>query len=465
MHTLCTTSPFLTMKRFLLYALTVLTLLGCSDGNETDPEPTIPETQDNTETSESGNDNGNSEEPSPLPACYRVAKMVINTDGGLPVDGKENADYRHCAVNVQSDTAAWNYTGTARIRGRGNSSWLWYPKKPYRLKLDVKAEMLGLDANKDWVLLANYRDPTHLMNTFVFEMGHNVGLAFTNHSRYVELTLNGEYLGLYQLTEQIETGKSRVDISEKEGWLISLDADDGPELSPESDDNFWSEVFRLPVCLKSPDATPEKLSEVRTLFATLEKTILNHEYEALEKVMDIGSMIDYLLIQEFVYNVEVAAPRSIFLYRAKNDDSRWHFGPLWDFDAGFDFDWGQMYTGHYFFKDYRETVLGTDPANHVSDYPYVSSFFTEMWHSRRFVSEVREHWKRMRPLIMAKIWPEAKRYAEGAEEAMARDQQLWKSRDPNYDRDFKTELNRMEKWLNSRTIYMDYIVGDYPNGI
>ena len=152
-------------------------------------------------------------------AKYRVAKMQITTDGQQAVDSKEKADYRNCTIKIESDTAAWNYEGRGRIRGRGNSTWIWYPKKPYRIKLDEKASVLGLDANKDWVLLANYRDPTHLMNTFVFEMGYGLNMPFTNHTRYVEVTLNGDYIGLYQLTEQIEVGKSRVDIGKKKGWL------------------------------------------------------------------------------------------------------------------------------------------------------------------------------------------------------------------------------------------------------
>ena len=351
-----------------------------------------------------------------------------------------------------------------RVRGRGNSTWEWYPKKPYRIKLDEKAEILGLDANKDWVLLANYRDPTHLMNTFVFEMGQGLGMPYTNHTRFVEVTLNGDYKGLYQLTEQVEVAKGRVDIGKKKGWLLSLDVDDGPKEAPGAGDNFWSEVYRMPVCVKSPEAedyaTPETLREdARDALATLETAIQQHDYDALAKLCDIPVMIDYLLIQEFVYNVEVAAPRSIFLYKDKGDDAKWTFGPLWDFDAGFDFDWSQMTTGHKFFADYRETVLGTDPARHVSDYTYTSSFFTDMWKSKQFVSEVKVRWNRMRPRIMAEFWPRTKAYAEAAAGAMERDARRWP-----IDRQPKTEINRMEKWLNSRTVFMDNIVTNYPNG-
>jgi len=397
-----------------------------------------------------------------LPARYRVATMTITTDNGAKVDSKEKADYRACTIKIESDTAAWNYEGRGRIRGRGNSTWEWYPKKPYRIKLDEKASILGLADDKDWVLLANYRDPTHLMNTFVFEMGQGMGMPYTNHSRYVEVTLNGDYIGLYQLTEQVEQGKSRVNIDGKQGWLIALDVDDGPQEAPTATDNFWSAVYRMPVCVKSPEAadyaTPETLcDDARAALETLERAVLNHDYEALARVCNIPVMIDYLLIQEYIYNVEVAAPRSIFLFKEKGDGTKWTFGPLWDFDAGFDFDWSQMTTGHRFFSDYRETVLGTDPANHVSDYTYTPSFFTDMWKNRQFVGEVKTRWKALMPRIMGEFWPEARRYAEAAAEAMERDARRWP-----IGKDAKTEINRMEKWLNSRAVYMDNIVNRYP---
>ena len=453
-------------RSILLFGWALVVLAGCSsesDVPEAVPVPVpAPVPVDTVKT-----DTNKTSEVTPakiFPARYRVAKISIDVDGNMAVTSKEKDDYRACAIKIESDTAVWNYEGRGRIRGRGNSTWEWYPKKPYRLKLDEKAPILGLDEEKDWVLLANYRDPTHLMNTFVFEMGQGLGMPYTNHSRYVELTLNGDYKGLYLLTEQVEQGKNRVAINKHEGLLLSLDVDDGPAEAPGAGDNFWSEVYRMPVCVKSPEAddypTPETLvDDARSALGSLERAIQRHDYDALSSICDVDGMIDYLLIQEYIYNVEVAAPRSIFLYRDKGDDAKWTFGPLWDFDAGFDFDWGQMTTGHKFFSDYRETVLGTDPARHVSDYTYTSSFFTDMWKSKQFVSEVKARWNRMRPRIMAEFWPEAKRYAEAAAEAMERNARRWP-----IDRQPKTEINRMEKWLNSRTVYMDNIVTNYPNG-
>lgn len=439
-------------------------MVACSSGSDVpEPSPVVPtsSTIDTTKVDTSKTD----QNPVAVKfaAKYRVAKMQITTDGQQAVDSKEKTDYRNCTIKIESDTAAWNYEGRGRIRGRGNSTWIWYPKKPYRIKLDEKASVLGLDANKDWVLLANYRDPTHLMNTFVFEMGYGLNMPFTNHTRYVEVTLNGDYIGLYQLTEQIEVGKSRVDIGKKKGWLLSLDVDDGPAEAPTAGDNFWSQVYRMPVCVKSPEAedyaTPETLlDDAKQALGDLENVIHSHDYEALKKVMNVQSMIDYLLIQEYVYNVEVAAPRSIYLHKDKGD-ALWTFGPLWDFDAGFDFDWGHMYDGHGYFADYRETVLGTDPARHISNYDYVSSFFTDMWKNKEFVSDVKARWKQIRPRVISEFWAETKRYADAAAEAMERDAKRWP-----IDKKYTTEINRMEKWLNSRAVYMDNIVSNYPSG-
>ena len=274
------------MKFSNLFGLVCLSLflVNCSDASEpVDPCPIVPEV--------------------PSPSMYQVAQLTINTENGAPVISKDKKDYVNCTLMIDSEKEEWDYTGPGRIRGRGNSTWLWYPKKPYRIKLDKKSEILGLATEKDWVLLANYRDPTHMMNTFTFIIGEKLGLPYTNHSRYVEVTLNGEYIGLYQLTEQVEQGSSRVAVDDEQGMLISLDADDGPELNPNGGDNFWSTVYRMPICVKHPeDATVTQLKGVQDDFARLEQSIHDSDYETTARLMNIASFIDYMIIQELVYN-------------------------------------------------------------------------------------------------------------------------------------------------------------------
>ena len=123
----------------------------------------------------------------------------------------------------------------------------------YRIKLGAQAALLGLAANKDWVLLANYRDPTNFMNAVTFDMARYMGMPYTNSNRFVEVTVNDTYAGMYQFTEQIEQGESRVNIDKASGVLLNIDLDDGPDLAPSATDNFTSTVYSLPVCVKYPD--------------------------------------------------------------------------------------------------------------------------------------------------------------------------------------------------------------------
>lgn len=388
---------------------------------------------------------------------YSVAQLRIETQSHAPIIGKEKEHYVNFTMTIDSENPEWDYEGTGRIRGRGNSTWLWYDKKPYRIKLDKKASILGLAEEKDWVLLANYRDPTHLMNTFVFVAGENLGLPYTNHSRFVEITLNGDYIGLYQLTEQVEQGETRVNVADEGGILLSLDKDDGPELAPNEGDNFWSEVYSMPICVKHPeDQTSAQLNAIKEEFAQLEQAIKNHNYKTTAQLMDMQSFIDYMIIQELVYNVEVDAPRSVYMHKDKG--GKWYMGPLWDFDAGFDFDWSTMYTGHNYFTTYKELVLGTDPARRIGGYQ-VPKFFVDLFNNKQFVSEYKARWKEVRELIMTDFWETTARYAEGASEAMKRDAKRWP-----IDKNYATEIERMKNWLPKRCSYLDIVIANYPEG-
>ncbi|MGN0195671.1 MAG: CotH kinase family protein [Candidatus Cryptobacteroides sp.] len=197
---------------------------------------------------------------------YGVADIAVDTDEGLPVDSKENKDYRPCSVKVDGNGIFTDYDGRGKIRGRGNSTWEWYRKKPYRIKLDTSADFMSMPNNKDWVLLADYRDVTHMMNSTGFTLAHHLGIPYTNHSRYARLTLNGKYMGLYMVTEQVEEGGNRVAVDKEEGILLALDINDGPGDVPDATDNFWSEEYGMACAVKYPeDATKEITSYVKPI--------------------------------------------------------------------------------------------------------------------------------------------------------------------------------------------------------
>ncbi len=89
------------------------------------------------------------------------------------------------------------YTGgSAKIRGRGNTTWTQFPKKPYRVKLGKKTDVLGMGAARDWLLLADYRDAALLRNSIALHLGQELGLAETPEFRHVNLIINGKYRGM-----------------------------------------------------------------------------------------------------------------------------------------------------------------------------------------------------------------------------------------------------------------------------
>ncbi len=109
-----------------------------------------------------------------------------------------------------------------------------------------------------------------------------------------------------------------------------------------------------------------------------------------------------------------------------------------------------------------EPIIGatvTEKGTHISDYTYVPSFFTDMWKNRQFVSKVMARWKEISPRVMSEFWPETKRYAQAAAEAMKLNALRWP-----IDKDYATEIDRMERWIQLRVTFMDNLVSKYPEG-
>lgn len=388
---------------------------------------------------------------------YKVFAVNITTLDGAPVDSKD--EYVDCFISIDAKGEFSDYSARGKIKGRGNSTFKWYDKKPYKIKLDDKHKILGLDKAKKWVLLANYRDVTDLMNTFVFEMAEWMGMPYTNHTRYAEVFLNGDYIGLYQITEQIEQGSNRVNISKERGLLLSLDLDDGPSLSPEATDNFYTDVYRMPMSVKYPDEedlTPELLDSIKEVFATLERVIKDKDYAQADSLLDMESFIRYLQIQEFVYNVELSAPRSVFLY--KDGDGKFFFGPVWDWDAAYDFEWGDMYTGHTFFRNYKETLMGSNPLKQNGNYK-LAGFFTDLFACKEFVERYKDIWNMYSDSIVSRNWAQMEKYLVYMNDGpLARDAMRF----PTSGFDYKKETAKMKTWLENRRDYIDNIIDNIP---
>lgn len=317
---------------------------------------------------------GESEQDFSQPVTYTVSNgmesqdyTVTVTNSGLPVvvltqNNSGTVDWQEAGIKICAKDADWptsdhftvyNADGTVDvdnaicgIRLRGNSTQN-FPKKPFAIKLDSKAKVLGMPKHKRWVLLANWMDRTMLRNSVAFEVAHQVenayadGLGWNPNGYSVEVVMDGRHVGNYYLCEQIKIDGDRVDIKD-----CIEDVIDGGNANPtmadcgyllEFDDNYDEvDKFRtgrgLPCMFKDEvkQFSADIFNQVQARVEAIEANLENGNYEAAYSDLDINSVIDYFFVQELTFNDEYKHPKSVYMYI--DGDGKLTAGPVWDFD-------------------------------------------------------------------------------------------------------------------------------------
>ena len=297
-----------------------------------------------------------------LPQLTNLPTVSIHTrDNQLPYDKEHEIE---CIVSIVGDNQL--LTDTAGIRERGNAS-RGFPKKPYRIKFAHKHNVLGSPAKaKKWTLINNYGDKTLMRNQLAFELSRRFGMPYTPFCRYVDLVINGDYVGCYQLCDQIEVRPGRVDITEMSprdnsgtaltgGYLIEADA-------YYYDEQCWfTSTKGTGVAIKSPDA--DSITEVQ-------KEYIRNRYDLLEQnwhsSLHLPTFLRHFLVGELSGNTDTYW--SLYLYKQRAHDTI-YVGPVWDFDLAFE-------------NDNR-----TYPINNLSDWIYRTNGSTAGY-LRRWVDKI-----------------------------------------------------------------------------
>jgi len=438
----------------------------------------------------------------PLPNHGIPYVRITVPDSAALNDMDENGEavYSEAVIEIAGNGMYNNVPAAAgKVRYRGNSTRLWYPKKPYRIKFSEKTEVLGLAANKDWVLLANYRDQSKFMNAVVFDMARNMGnFKFVNANRFVEVEVNGDYKGIYQLTEQIEQAVNRVNIDKTTGVLFNMDKDDGPELNTWDNNNFWSSIYKLPMAVKYPkDVTSADLESIQADFAKVEQAVADGDFATFSSLMDVATFIDYLIIQEVTRNVEIEAPRSTYLYK-ESVDGKYAFGPIWDYDGGFGYSWNED-TFQYFGEDSWILSSGNpskSPYNCVAanmsdwgcnttsaiaggnaggrggmgnfggNFPGGSAsswdgygesgFFTNLFANEEFLAAYKTRWNELKDVLYDNAVGNLDTYVIQCKTALDNDAARWQPK-----RDYSTDIASLKNWLQKRIANYTNVVAGY----
>ena len=259
--------------------------------------------------------------------------VFINTPAAAEIPPKTSDWLGNTNITIYNTDCSIAYSGITGIRGRGNSTWK-YPKKPYALKLESKAEILGMPKHKRWVLLANWLDRTLLRNHVSFQIARQTDLAWTPRGQFVEVVLNGTHIGNYYLCEHIKIDKNRVDIDELDddevdgGYMMEIDT-------------YYDEAFKFksakknfPYMFKDPDEVND------SQFAFMQDFIDNLEGALYEQsrfntgeymqYLDIESFADWWIALELTGNTEIKHPKSTYVHKDKGGKLK--AGPVWDFD-------------------------------------------------------------------------------------------------------------------------------------
>ena len=268
----------------------------------------------------------------------------ITTENNEPIVSKEvylNATYYLETFGLEGYTPIGDKNNQLdlEIRGRGNSTWVGYDKKPYRLKLGKKQPILGLIKSKHFALLACIGSYNHISNAVGFEMGDMLGLKWSPKMKPVEVVINNEYKGMYFLSETVRIDEDRLDIFEqpdnsenpeeiKGGWLIEID-------------NNWdvSQLYLTSVSgmkYRITYKTPEELSQKQKDYLTeqmnaIDKAIYNPDKKSTEwqNYLDLDALARYYIIQEVTDNYD-AFIGSTYLFKELGNETKWTMGPLWD---------------------------------------------------------------------------------------------------------------------------------------
>ncbi|MBE6270716.1 MAG: hypothetical protein E7101_07170 [Prevotella ruminicola] len=263
-----------------------------------------------------------------------VPTVYIETENGQNITSKE--EYIMCTFTMVDGDNTLRLENT-QIRGRGNSSWWNSDKKPYRVKFDKKQTLLGEDfaKAKSWTLLANHGDKTMIRNALTYQLGRFIGMKFCPAAKFIDLYLNGKYRGTYQISDQVQVHKKRVEVDEDNGWLLEV----ANEYSKE-DPYITSTRYGIMYNIKNPDdelLTMDKRIAIGQWLEAFEKAVTSNDYKDPEKgyraYIDETDFINWYVGAELTGNID--ALFSIYMYK-EADEQKMHFGPLWDLDLGYD---------------------------------------------------------------------------------------------------------------------------------
>jgi hypothetical protein len=425
--------------------------------------------------------------------------IVIKTNGGAIVDDPkiivDMGIIDNGPGNRNNLTDPYNgYNGKAAIEIRGSSSQM-FPKKQYGIELraldgkdDNEVPIFGMPSEGDWILFAPYNDKTLVRDALAYRLGRSMG-NYASRTRYFELVLNDEYMGVYVFFEKIKRGKNRVNIDklgEDEttgdaltgGYILKIDkttgGDEGGFNSTHAplDAVKGQKVYFQYEYPKGEDIVPAQVTYIQNYIKEFEDALAGDQFKdpvtGWRKYADMNSFVDYFIMNEVTKNPD-GYRLSAFMHKKKDSDGgKLFMGPIWDFNLGF--------------GNVNYCTQGT-PTGLVIDFNSICPedgwqipfWWKRVWSDESFRAALSTRWKSLRQNKLSN--DVVLNYVDSVatvlnQEAQQRNFRKWPVIGtyvwPNYKFDFTTydgEVTWMKTWIKDRMVYLDGVFNSTIAGV
>ena len=318
-----------------------------------------------------------------------IPVIRIKTKNSAPILDKKN--YVDGTITISDPEKLYSdvaeFSAEMGIRGRGNSTWS-FPKKPWKVKLKEKASLLGMPADKEWALLANYADRTLVRNIVAMKLSEICGFSWTPRMHSVEVYLNGKYQGVYTLCEHKKVSSDRVDID-----VVGEDVTGGDDITggyyleieeQQDETTCWWTSMGVPMMFSDPEEpNSEQLAYVKGLFESFEQALWAKDHSQTSgypKYIDVDSFVDYYIVQELTKNIDGNLRKSSFITKERGKKMEMYH--LWDFDL-------TLGNCGYFWGN-----VGNGPENF---WIKLDKWYPHLFADPAFVDKVQKRWNELKP--------------------------------------------------------------------
>ncbi len=410
--------------------------------------------------------------------------FIIDTEG-LPIVDEPKIEanlkiiYKENGYARKSDDPNI-YDGDIGIEIRGRYSAM-LPQKPYGFETrdssgnNLNIPLFHMPSENDWILLANYNDKTFMRNSLAFELSRQMG-HYAPRTQFCELIVNGQYQGIYVLTEKIKVDKNRIDIAKLTaedntgddvtgGYVFKVDYFDEYNSWESRHPPFESSTERVNFVYYYPkpdEITHQQKQYIQQFVDQMESALYNAGSQGLVNVMsdymNLDSFVDYFLLNELARNVD-GYKKSSFFFKDKNSKGGLlHAGPIWDFD------WAWKNIDECIFSatdgsGWAFTVHQCDP------WPVPPGWMVKLMKDIRFKKMVKDRYQELRQTILneTSIFTYIDSVSIVLDEAQVRHYKRWPTLGqhvgaPEVDPQpptFEGEINKFKNWISTRLSWLD----------